>query len=260
MNIENKFVLVTGASSGIGREFCRAFARKGGIPVLVARRENRLNELADELKSEFGTEALVYPADLLEDGAVSRMKEFLEGKKVEIEILVNNAGFGFKGPFEKPEFSEYNRMMQLNMNILTELCYAFLPGMRERKSGGVINVASMAGIGPVPYFGVYAATKAYVVSLSQALWKEYEEHGVHVSALCPGPVDTEFFEVAGADPGLVPGRSLQTPEEVVEKAIEGLNKNKRVVPTSTSLRALYKISGVIPAGISLSASAAIMKK
>jgi len=140
------------------------------------------------------------------------------------------------------------------------LTYLYSQNMLNKKSGGIINVASMAGFGPIPYFSVYAATKTYVIQFSQALWQEFRTSGVHVSALCPGPVETEFFEVASFDPAKMSMRKIQSPSEVAKIAIDSLIKNKRVVPTSLSLKLMAVGTKLAPTALTLKAAEIIMGK
>ncbi len=257
---KNKTALVTGASSGIGLEICRELASRGCKPVLVARREERLNELAKVLKNDFGIEAPVIAMDLLEANATEKLYKKTSDAGLEIDILVNNAGFGFKGPLHKSSLENYRNMVNLNINVLTELTYLYSKNMLEKQSGGIINVASMAGFGPIPYFSVYAASKSYVIQFSQALWQEFSKSGIHVSALCPGPVETEFFEVASLDPAKMSMRSIQKPDEVAKIAIESLLKNKRVVPTSASLKLMAASTKLAPTVLTLKAAEVMMGK
>ncbi len=257
---ENTTALVTGASSGIGLQLSLDLAKRGARPVLVARREERLNELAARIKKESDIEVVVIPCDLTAPDAAEKLFEQTTGKGLQIDILVNNAGFGFQGKFTAKPSSFYRDMTTLNMTVLTELTSLYLPGMQERGSGGIMNIASMAGIGPVPYFAVYAATKSYVNSFSCALWHELKGSGVHVTSICPGPVETEFFKVAEARSEDAPIRKIQKPEEVSEVALNALLKNKMLVPTSLPLKLLKNFSACIPTKASLSVAAAMMPK
>ncbi|MCH8495468.1 MAG: SDR family oxidoreductase [Balneolales bacterium] len=260
MDFKSKTVLITGASSGIGAVFCSALAERGAKLVITARREERLLEIARRLKDAHQTEVVVIAADLSSTDGVEDLHRAIEGGGHEIDILINNAGFGYQGEFEDTDLKTYRDMMQLNMNSLTELCYLFLPGMAARGYGRVVNVASMAGVIPMPYFSVYAATKAYVISLTEALWQEYKQKGVHITALCPGPVATEFFEVSGYNPSGADGRSIQTPQDVVEVALSAMHNNKRFAATSWPLRILNGIQKFVPRKIALAALAQNMKK
>jgi short-subunit dehydrogenase len=261
MNVTSKTTaLITGASSGIGKEMALELAKRGSKTILVARRKDRLEALAEKISSTYHTEAIILPCDLLEKGAASHIYEQLSLKSIEVDILVNNAGFGYKGAFLANTLESYRDMTMLNMTVLTELTWLFSKGMKERRFGGILNVASMAGFGPIPLFAVYAATKSYVISFSEALWHEMKEFNIHVSALCPGPVETEFFEVAQMDPTKMSLRTIQKADEVAKLAIDSLLSNKRVIPTSPTLKIMRRIGNFVPTRLSMSAAAAMMGK
>ena len=189
--------LVTGASAGIGLELARILAREGHDLVLVARRETQLKELADELKDRYGADATVVAADLADPDAATRVVQAIGDTAV--DVLVNNAGFGGVGAFDKRTRDEDMRMVAVNVAALTDLTKQLLPGMVARGRGRILNVASTAAFQPGPFMAVYYATKAYVLSLSQALAEETSGTGVTVTCLCPGVTDTEFHGVAGTD-------------------------------------------------------------
>jgi uncharacterized protein len=260
MQFKKKYVLVTGASSGIGTVFAREFARLGARLILTARREDRLITLKNELEVAHNTEVFCIPCDLALPGASSVLLSKVDALGLKVDVLVNNAGFGYLGDFESCDAATSTSMMQLNIVALTELMHGVLPAMKSRGFGGVINVASMAGFTAIPYFAVYAATKAYVIHLTEAVWQELRGSGVHISALCPGPVSTEFFDVSGYDPSGPEGRTIQTSEDVVKVGIQALIKNKPVAPTSGLLKALGKIQSVVPRRLSLAILASNMKK
>lgn len=188
--------LITGASSGIGEELARVHAAAGGDLVLVARREERLDKLAEELSEEHGVECLVLARDLVPAGAAEALYAELAERGVEVDYLINNAGFGGHGLFYERAWEDDRAMIQLNVLALTALTRAALPAMVERGRGRVLNVASMAGFLPGPYQAVYYATKAFVQSFSQAVDSELAGTGVTVTALCPGLTDTEFIDRA----------------------------------------------------------------
>jgi short-subunit dehydrogenase len=260
MQFDNRYVLVTGASSGIGTVFSREFARLGAKLIITARREDRLNSLKMELEETFNSEVHCISCDLAQPGAASELLGKIDTLGFPVDVLVNNAGFGYLGDFETCDSATSAGMMQLNMVALTELMHGVLPGMKSRRYGGIINVASMAGFTAIPYFAVYAATKAYVIHLSEAVWKELHGTGVHVTALCPGPVSTEFFDVSGYNPSGPEGRTIQTSGEVVQVGIRALAKNIPVAPTSVMLKLLSKVQSVVPRRLSLNILALNMKK
>lgn len=184
--------LITGASSGIGLEFARLHAERGGNLVIVARRRAALEQLEAELEAKHGVEVMVVDADLSEPDAPARVCQEVVDAGIEVDYLLNNAGFGGHGLFHEREWEKDEAMIQLNVLALTELTRLFLPAMVERKRGKVLNVASTAGFIPGPLQAVYYATKAFVLSFSQAIAEELADSGVTVTALCPGPVDTGF--------------------------------------------------------------------
>ncbi|MDQ3557128.1 MAG: SDR family NAD(P)-dependent oxidoreductase, partial [Gemmatimonadota bacterium] len=194
--VRNRWALVTGASSGIGEAFARALAARGAKLVLTARRADLLRSLADELADVHGIRAEAVPEDLAESGAPRRVWERATACGP-IHLLVNNAGFGLQGRFDALPRERQREMVGLNCGALLELAHLALPGMRSRGEGGIVNVASIAGFQPIPGFATYAASKAFVIALSQAIREENRGAGVRVVVLCPGPVPTGFQEVAG---------------------------------------------------------------
>jgi uncharacterized protein len=227
----NDTVLVTGASSGIGAELARLLAARGHHLVLVARRRERLDELATELRARHGVEVEVHECDLADDAARAGLIDALQGGPKRIAGLCNNAGYGTFGKFwELPREVEAD-MVRLNVLALVELTHAFLPAMVERGSGAILEVGSLAGYQPLPTNATYAATKAFVQSFSEAVSAELSGTGVSLTVLCPGPVATEFGEVAGVGDleGSLPGFVSQSPGDVARAGIEGMVKGKRVV-------------------------------
>ncbi len=191
-------VLLTGASSGIGRELAKCFAAEGCRLVLVARKKKALEALADELRNTFKTQSEVLTTDLAEPEAPQRLFNHLKVNGTKVDVLVNNAGFGAKGRFVELAAARQIDMVQVNVAALMHLTRLFLPEMIERRRGGVLNVASTAAFQPGPGMAVYYATKAFVLSFSEAVAEELIGTGVTVSALCPGPTATNFAAVAGA--------------------------------------------------------------
>jgi short-subunit dehydrogenase len=224
-------VLVTGASSGIGEAAARQLARDGARLLLSARSEDRLEALAQEFR-DLGTEAHVFALDLAEPGAAESLYDRITAAGHEVDVLVNNAGFGKQGGFEDADAATYEQMVTLNVTNLVSLTRRFLPAMTRRGSGGVLNVASTAGFQPVPYFAVYAASKAFVLSFSQALHAEVESTGVAVTCLSPGPTSMGFFDRADMN-GVPGGREAETPEKVARLGLEALLKNERSVISGT---------------------------
>jgi uncharacterized protein len=195
---DRKTALVTGASSGIGLELARIFAREGYNLVLVARNADRLRQLASELEKAHGARSLILATDLTEPGAAAYVLDQTTRAGLQLDVLVNNAGFGQYGLFVENDLEECLRQIQLNITTLTHLTRLYLPGMIERKSGRILNVASTAAFQPGPLMAVYFASKAYVLHFSEALANELNGSGVSVTCLCPGATVTEFHKRANA--------------------------------------------------------------
>ncbi|HET9527710.1 MAG TPA: SDR family oxidoreductase [Pyrinomonadaceae bacterium] len=216
--------VITGASSGIGAAFARKLAARGRNVLLVARSEDNLITMCNELGRASGVRAHYIAMDLLQPDAAAQLFEETQRRGLLVEMLVNNAGFGSMSDFSELDLARELEMIDLNVKSLVELTHRFLKPMRDRKQGTIINVASTAGFQPVPYMATYAATKAFVLSFSQALWEENRQHGVHVMALCPGVTDTNFFAASKMD--RPPMRTIETPEEVVDTALRALARRK----------------------------------
>ena len=224
----NPIALVTGASAGLGVEFARQLSKRGHRLVLAARRKERLEELAKELGN-----ARAVAIDLSKSNASAKLMADIEDNGETVDLLVNNAGFGLIGRFAKLDAKRERQMIDLNVGALTDLCRAVAPAMIERKSGAILNVASTAAFQAGPGMGVYFATKAFVLSLSEALHEELKPHGVKVSCLCPGPTRTEFGDVAGlkGDLGKVFDKLAMDPATVVRLGLNGLDRNRAIVIT-----------------------------
>ena len=220
--------LITGASAGIGAELAREFARHGHALALVARRDERLIALADEIAKAGTTRPLVIVADLTEPDAVNRIAEALTAAGAEPQYVVNNAGFGLVGRAEDRDRGEQLAMIDLNVRVLTELSLRFVDSL-SRHRGGLLNVGSMAGFLPGPGMAVYYASKAYVLSFSEALHQELAPRGIRVTVLCPGPVPTEFAERAGIKESLAPSLLVQEAQRVARDGYRGLMAGRRVV-------------------------------
>jgi short-subunit dehydrogenase len=228
MDYKGQRALVTGASAGIGAVFARELARRGADLVLVARSEGKLADLAGELSDAYAVAVDVVAADLATPSAAADLAESLAARDLQIDILVNNAGFGLFAPLDEADPAVLADMVRLNVETLVDLTRLFLPGMLERDRGAIINVGSTAGFQPVPYMAVYGATKAFVLSFTEALWAETRGSGVRVTALCPGSTDTGFFDVAGDDAQV--GRRI-SPERVVRAAFRALDRRSSSVVT-----------------------------
>ena len=230
-------VLITGASAGIGREFARQLAPAVSTMILAARRNDRLEALELELK-------IINPAldvfsrqlDLRDHAALERFCNWLGESGLSVDLLVNNAGLGDHGPFIDSTWERVSAMLQVNIESLTYLTYRILPSMRKSGCGAILNVSSVAGLMPVPHHAVYAATKAYVTSFSESLRAELRDANISVTALCPGPVPTEFHDVADRSPQTSPvsqARDFFTVpvQEVVRRALDAVSRDKaRVIP------------------------------
>jgi short-subunit dehydrogenase len=216
--------LITGASAGLGVEFARQLSQRGHRLVLVARRKERLEALASELGN-----ARAVAIDLSKADAAAKVIADLEAAGEEVEVLVNNAGFGLIGRFAEADAQRLREMIDLNVGTLTDLCRAVAPGMIARKSGRIVNVASTAAFQPGPNMAVYFATKAFVLSLTEALHEELKPHGVHVTCLCPGPTRTEFGDVAGFGGSALFERVAMEAPPVVQAGLKGSDGNRAVV-------------------------------
>ncbi len=227
---ESSTALITGASSGIGAEFARLLAMRGYGVTLVARRRERLEELASELSEAFDVRAEVSTCDLTSPAARGRLVGAVEGRGLDVDVLVNNAGFGSGGLFQELDAETELAMVRTNVEAIVHLCSAFVPGMVQRGRGAVLNVASLAAFQPVPRQATYAASKAFVLSFTDALTADLHGTGVTATSLCPGPVPTEFGEVASIDENLMsmPGVSV-SPEDTARAGIEGMERGRRVV-------------------------------
>ncbi len=221
-----RWALITGASSGIGAEFARKLAARGMHLILTARREQALSDLASELHQRHGSRCEIIAGDLSDPEFPQKLAAEIRQRELPVELLVNNAGIGLVAEVENTDVTRVLKMLQVNINALTELTYLFLPEMLERRHGAIINVASVAGFQPVAYMGAYAAGKAYVLHFSEALWAETRHRGVTVTAFCPGTTRTEFFEAAGVGGWLRKHRS-QSVEQVVKFALKGLEKRRQ---------------------------------
>ncbi len=253
-----RWALVTGASSGLGEEFARALARRGMNLVLAARREDRLRALATALHTELGVETAVVPADLAKPGAAGVLwLEASDGRP--IHLLVNNAGFGLKGRFDELAAERQTEMVRVNCTAPLELAHFAVRDMRPRGAGGIINVASVAGYQPIPFLATYAASKAFVIALSEALAEENRDAGLRVVTLNPGPVATEFQDVAGTVFGSDPV-GLRTPAQVVTAALAALESGRRTVTPGFINRLSTIVVRVAPRGVVVRTAKTIMKK
>jgi hypothetical protein len=241
--------LITGASAGIGTAFAQELAARKTDLVLVARSETKLQQLAQQLQDQYSIHAYVIVQDLTAPSAGAAVFDAVKQKGLNIDLLINNAGFGQYGAFAELDGSEQLKAIQLNILALVDLTHQFLPEMRQRGHGNIVNMASTAAFQPIPHFSIYAATKAFVLSFSEALWAENRRYGVRVLAVCPGPTDTEFFQEANF-PSRLAKRAAQnyTPKEVVvRETLAALEKEvSNIVPGGVSNRILANLSRFLP--------------
>jgi hypothetical protein len=223
--------LVTGASSGIGADLARSLARRGHGVVLVARRAERLSRLAAELADAHGVRVETLTCDLSDRGARDAMLERLDGLGLRVDVLINNAGFGTAGLFQRLDGERETELVRLNCEAVVALCGRFVPGMVERGAGALLNVASTAGFQPLPTQATYSASKVFVVTFTEALSVDLSGTGVTATALCPGPVRTEFADVAGLgqEASRLPEPLWTTSADVAEAGVAGLERGKRIV-------------------------------
>lgn len=252
--------LITGASSGLGATFAEVLAERGHDLILVARSKDKLDLLAAKIKAATGRTVTVITADLGEANSGSALAQKVASLKLEVDLLVNNAGFGAAGAFAKQSAMRDAEMIALNCTAVVDLAHAFLPAMIQRGSGGVLNVASVAGFQPMPYMAIYGASKSFVLSFTEGLWAELRGTGVKVSALCPGPVDTPFFEATGT-PKLrktVPKGLMMQPRPVVEAALAALEAGRPVCVPGAPNKALAQLPRLLPRAFMASMTARIM--
>jgi hypothetical protein len=253
----NTTTLITGASSGIGEAFARKLAALGHDLLLVARSEEKLIALCNVLGRSHDIRAQYFVLDLSHADAPARLLEETRQRGLQIDFLINNAGFGSMGDFASLDLERELNMIDLNVRSLVELTHRFLPPMRERKAGTIINVASTAGFQPVPFMATYAATKAFVLSFSEALWEENRPFGIQVMALCPGVTETAFFEASRMK--RPPVRTSQTPEQVVDVALRALKRNKASVISGWANFLLVETERLAPRTFVLRAAGSILR-
>ena len=224
----DRWALVTGASSGIGAEFAAQLAGRGMHLILAARRKDKMTELATELNTRHGTRCHIVAIDLADPDASRRLFEEIRRLAVDVELLVNNAGIGLIGQIETTSPEDVRHLLNLNLLTLADLTYRVLPGMLDRRHGAIINVSSQAAFQPVAFMATYAASTSFTLHFSEALWAEVRSRGVTVMALCPGVTRTDFFDKAGA-PGWLEKHASVTPAKVVRKALRAMEKRRQYV-------------------------------
>lgn len=248
--------LVTGASSGIGRDLCRRLAKSGTDLVIVARRKDRLEDLAEELTVD--VEILV--ADLSEPLELKKVEQRLQQDDKPVDLLINNAGIGNFGAFEDLNLEAERRVIDLNVVALHQLCYAAIKTMIVRKRGWILNVSSIVGFAPYPRSATYGGTKAFVTNFSESLQTEMAPKGIVISALCPGPVRTEFQQNAEVSIDAMPNVLVMESDEVAKIALEDLAKKKALIVPGIPMKTTRAIVKLIPAGMTRWASGFISSK
>lgn len=246
--------LITGASSGIGKELAHIHAAKGGDLILIARRKQTLQSLAEELKQSFGTNSLIIAKDLADPASVKEIYEEIVSQDITVDYLINNAGLGEVGLFAEQQWEINQNLLRVNMMALTELMQRFLPDMVEKRKGKIMNISSTASLIPGPYQATYFASKAYVTSMGYALSEELKNTGITVTTILPGPVDTEFGEVSGmSDTNLFKGY-IANPKTVALESYEAMiaGKRKKLVGMSLAMKVGIPFMKFIPTSLILS--------
>jgi len=252
-----KWALVTGASAGIGWSMAKQLAAGGAHLVLTARRTDRLQQLASELSGKHDVRTEVFAADLGQAEASSQIHEFTAGKRIEVEVLINNAGFGVYGDFHEAPRDRLLEMVQVNCSAVVDLTRLYVPEMVRRGHGDIMIVASTAAFQPVPFISAYAATKAFDLIFAGGIAEELRPLGVHVCALCPGSTTTEFQQVAQQPDRAF--RVAQTADEVARAGLEGLAKGKSLVISGTRNRLMVESQRLAPRGFVAKMAAKMMK-
>lgn len=226
-----KNALITGASQGIGKAFAQELATRKTNLVLVARSEDKLQELATNLQKQEQIKVAVIPLDLTAPQASQNLYQRVSEMGIEVDLLINNAGFGDYGAFSTRKLTKQSEMIQLNITALVELTYLFLGEMQQRQQGAILNISSIAGFQPLPYLSTYAATKAFVLSFSEALWAENRSTGVKIMAVCPGPTESNFSEVAEFPYSKNSKIKSASAKQVVQETLEALEQDQPTVVT-----------------------------
>tara|TARA_Y100001960_G_C14691827_1_gene836775 strand:+ start:479 stop:1267 length:789 start_codon:yes stop_codon:yes gene_type:complete len=255
MNIyKNKTVLITGASSGIGECFAKNLDKLGSKLVLTARSEDKLNQLASKMNN-----AIVIPGDLSKESFPRELYDKVKEQNVKVDILINNAGFGFSGLFLDSSMNNYKEMMNVNIYSLTALTHLFLNDMVKNKTGGIINISSLASFQSIPYFSIYAATKAFVTSFSISLYEEYREDGIKILGVCPGYTKTNFNKRAHMSSKPVAGY-LMTSQDVVKESLKAYEKGKFIIINGKINRFAKFIISAMPKKWSLKMAKSLIRK
>ena len=243
MTYANLEILITGASSGLGEQFARQFHARGAKVILVARREDRLINLKNELEKERKNSVEFIVADLTNQGQLKKVTDYIKNNK--IDILINNAGFGSLGYFDEIDIEHETKMVSLNITSTLETLHAVIPQMKKRKSGAIISLSSVAAFQPMPFMATYASTKVFNFFHSMALRAELADFNIKVLTVCPGPTDTEFFGAALLS-GMAKRMKRDRAEDVVRVSINALDKNRSYIVTGFKSRLLAFLSFLIP--------------
>jgi len=252
---EGKKILITGASAGIGYALSEELAKRGSEVIITARRKDKLDTLAQKIKKA-GGKADVFIEDLSMPQSGKKLYDQIKSAGLNIDILINNAGYGRWGDLTSHERDDYSKMLQLNVTSLTDLCHLYIPDMISRGGGGIINVGSVASLSPIPYASVYSSSKAYVLMFSEAIRYEYQDKGVKVMALLPGGTESEFASIATEKSekltkryqereGSAAGGAMQTSQEVAIECLEAFEKNKQYILCGGRNRFLYNLTKIM---------------
>lgn len=252
-----KTALITGASTGIGKQFAYSLAERGHNVVLVSRSKNKLDHMAEEIQNKYGVNTYVIPKDLSIEWAAQEVYDEVQAKNISIDTLVNNAGVGTTGELLANTPQKNHQQVMLNVNSVVNMTHLFLTDMVTKASGEIINVASMASFQPIPYMSIYAATKSFVLSFSEAVHEEYKNKGIHIMAVCPGNTQTEFFNEA---PDSIKVGKMRTSKQVVETTLKGIAKKKSFVIDGKSNSFTALLPRILPRKAVVKVSASLMKK
>ncbi len=254
---EGLTVLITGASSGIGAAFAHKLAARRANLILTARSAGALEQLAQTLRQQYSITVKIILADLAEPGSARVLFDTVSAGGTHVDLLINNAGFGKVAHFLAEDLSTYQHMLSLNISAVVDLTYLFIRDMRTRGNGGVINIASTAAFQPVSYMAVYAASKSFVLSFTEALAGEYQKHGVHCLALCPGSTATNFMAVANA---ITTGMSFARPEDVAEAGLNAYLKKRNSYVPGTLNYLLSLLPRLLPRDLAITIAAKVFEK
>ncbi len=253
----DKTILITGASSGIGEAFAKLLGAEGADLILTARTKDKLQQLAEELSGKHDVTTHVVPGDLSKQETAVLLYDKIQKAGLDVDVVINNAGFGKWGHFHSVDYSTHQEMCNLNINSLLSLTHLFLPGMLKKGDGGFINVASTAGFQPVPFFTTYSATKSFVLNFTEALWVEYKNQGVTFTCLCPGATETKFHDRANADRDKL--GTLEPVEKVVKLGMSAFLKGQPTVISGMKNYLLANSSRFVPRKLVAKITAGMVK-